>query len=246
MKFIYLCLIVIPFFISCSESPDVAVSDTKGRISRSSSRLITAKGSSVSPVNNANPYDIAGKLHAELYSAYYAEDGLSNNVASIANRVTMLANENQSFTALAGINYSFKSNERVNYILATIDSCTPGIINNSLVANKAKISFNTFVNSLLLLCKSKPNYAVIHDFVVTYENEILDNSTFSLSDKKIILTTTSIARYSVYSLTEGPKKNTDPEWDLLVGNIVGATEGSTESVEKAIVMSLITSISENE
>ncbi len=246
MKFIYLCLIVIPFFISCSESPDLGVSDPKASVSKSSSRLITKKVSTVLPVNNANPYDIAGQLHAELYAVYYAEDSLSSSVASVADRVIMLANENGSFTALAGINYSFKSNGRVTYILSNIDNCAPGIIDNSLVGNEAKISFNTFVNSLLLLCKTESDYAVIHDFVVTYENAISENSTFSLSDKKIILTTTSIARYSVYSIIERPKKNTDPEWDLLVGNIVGGTEGSTESLEKAIVMSLITRIAENE
>lgn len=246
MKFIYLCLIVIPFFISCTESPDVGESDTKASVSKSSSRLITKKSSAVLPINKANPYEIAGQLHAELYALYYAEDSLSSSVASVADRVTMLANENESFTALAGINYSFKSNSRVTYILSAIDSCTPGIINNSLVANKARISFNTFVNSLLLLCKTESDYAVIHDFVVTYENDISENNTFSLSDKKIILTTTSIARYSVYEIIQRPKKNTDPEWDLLVGNIAGGTEGSTESLEKAIVMSLITGIAENE
>ena len=145
MKFIYLCLIVIPFFISCSESTDAIASDTKARVSKLSNRLIADSGGIVSPENDLNPYDIAGQLHAELYAVYYAEDSLSSSVASVADRVTMLANENESFTALAGINYSFKSNGRVTYILSTIDSCTPGIINNSLVANKARISFNTFV-----------------------------------------------------------------------------------------------------
>ncbi|CAM4041979.1 hypothetical protein FLSI110296_10585 [Flavobacterium sinopsychrotolerans] len=246
MKFIYLCLIVIPFFISCSESTDAIASDTKARVSKSSNRLIADSGSIVSPENDLNPYDIAGQLHAELYAVYYAEDSLSSSVASIADRVTMLANENESFTALAGIDYSFLSTDRVTYILSTIDSCTPEIIDASLVAPEAKNSFTTFVNSLFVLCETESNYAVIHDFVVTYENEISENSSFSLSDKEVILTTTSIARYAVYERKKRPKKNTDPEWDLLVANIAGGTEGSAESLEKAIVMSLITSIAENE
>lgn len=246
MKFIYLCLLVIPFFISCSESPDLAELDTKARISKSSSRLIAESGTIVYPENDSNPYDIAGQLHSELYAAYYSEDSLSSSVTGVADRITMLANENESFTDLAGIDYSFLSTDRITYILSTIDSCTPEIIDASLVAPEAKNSFNTFVNSLLVLCERESNYAVIHDFVVTYENEISENSDFSLSDKEIILTTTSIARYAVYERKKRPKKNTDPEWDLLVANIAGGTEGSTESLEKAIVMSLITSIAENE
>lgn len=247
MKFYYLCLTIIPFFISCSDSSNLDPLDSSmASVDNAFQSHNANRGGDVIPSNSANPYDIAGQLHNELYEAYYADDSLSTSVTGISSRVVMIAQENDSFVSLAGPNYSFLSNNRINYILANIDSCTSEVMDTSLTTAEAKTSLSAFISSLLVLCESEEDYGIIYQFMIAYENDILTNSTLTNSDKMIILTTTSIARHSVYERKKKPKANTDPEWDLMVGNIVAGTDGSTDSLEKAIMMSLITGIAENE
>lgn len=247
MKFYYLCLTIIPFFISCSDSSNLELLARTGTTTKAVSLNQHAnRGFEDLPTNIANPYDIAGQLHNELYEAYYAADSLSTGVEGISSRISQIAKENSSFVSLAGPNYSFLSNNRIVCILATIDTCTEAVMAASLMTAQAQTSLSTFISSLLVLCESETDYGIIYQFVVAYEDSILTNSTLNARDMKIILTTTSIARHSVYERKKRPKKNTDPEWDLMVGNIVAGTDGSTESLEKAIMMSVIAGIAENE
>jgi hypothetical protein len=246
MKFNYLCLTVIPFFISCSDSSDLEslVSSTTV-VDNTFENQNTHRDFDVMPANSANPYDIAGQVYNELYEVYYANDSMSASVEVISTRVNRIAQENDSFASLAGSNDSFLLINRVNYILDNIDSCTSEIIDASLTTAQAKISLSSFIGSLLSLCESEEDYGIIYGFVVDYEDSILSDSTFIPLDKKIILTTTSIARHSVYERKKKIRNNNDPEWDLMVGNIAAPVEGSTNSPGNAILMSLIVGIAEN-
>lgn len=109
-----------------------------------------------------------------------------------------------------------------------------------------KVSLDSFVNSLLSLLDKEDNCDVFYDFVVNYEATIINNPLLTERDKRIILTTSSIARHTTYRAMKRPKKNTDPDWDLLIGNIMGGTDGAIYNRAEAITMALVTGIAQNQ
>lgn len=235
MKLFYLSFIVIPFFISCSDT------STTNESSFTSSKISDAL-----PLNSSNPYDVAGQLHNSLYESYYASDSLSGSVSAISSRVCQLAKQNAVFMSLAGSHFPVLSENRIEYILADTSISKSEIIESSFIASTSKTGFSNFIDSVVLLCDTEADYSVIYDFIVGYEATVLSDAALTAWDKKVILITTSITRHSVYERKKRPKKNTDPEWDLMVGNIVAGIEGSTDSIEKAVLMSLITGVAEND
>ena len=62
------------------------------------------------------------------------------------------------------------------------------------------------------------------------------------ADLKILLTTTSIVRYATHHRKKRPKKNTDPEWDLLIFDMAGACSGARTSTQEAVALSVISGI----
>lgn len=239
-SYYYLLLTSITLFTSCSNHEDPVSTDTSGKAVETQ----YARDPN-SAANTANPYDAAGQIFIELYRTYYANYSRGASVSVISSRVNTIALQNSAFVSLAGTSYAFTSTSRVDYILGHISTCTPEIINSSLAGTAARTSLSNFVSSYLVLFQNESNYDVIYDYVAGYEASVIANSAFSPSDKKVILITTSVARFVADDRKKKPKRNTDPEWDLMVGNVMATIEGSTTSTENAIAMSLITGIAEN-
>lgn len=241
MKSYYLCLFLLPLFISCSNSSDSVSLDSTNDVVHRYDQLIDTI-----PINNANPYDLAGQIHNELLFSYYYENTLPLTLTGIINTSTSIANTTPSFIQLIQARpYLFNASGRVAYIISHLDSCQSEIINASLETESGKTSLRNFIRSLLSLCETEDDFAVIYKYVIAYEDGVLNDKMLTDKDKKVILTTTSIARHSAYARKKKPKKNNDPEWLLMVGNIMAATEGATESTEEAVMRSLITGIVEN-
>ena len=234
MKLFYLSLMVIPFFISCSDT------STTNESSFTSSKI-----SDSLPLNASNPYEVAVQLHNFLYETYYDSDSLSGSVSAISSRICQLAKENKRFMSFSGSTLPVLSDNRIEYILTNTSISQSEIIESSLIASASKTSLADFIDSVVLLSDTEDDYSVIFDFIVDYEADVLSNAALTIWDKKVILVTTSITRHSVYERKKRPKKNRDPEWDLMVGNIVAGMDGATDSIEKAVLMSLITGVSEN-
>ena len=85
----------------------------------------------------------------------------------------------------------------------------------------------------------------MYNAVIKYEYTVINNGLITGNDKRIILTTTSILRYSSYRAKKKPKKSTDPDWLISVGHAFGTEEGAEENTAKAIVEGLVTGIVSN-
>lgn len=241
MKFFILCLFVFPFCISCSDTSDISiVSGT----ANANTYLFSSKIGDVSPANPLNPYDIAGQVHTELYAAYYEDDSLSVELSDVINRVLIVSNQNETFMSLSNTSYLIDSTT-ISNLMGQISCCSAQIINSSLTTDEAVISLQSFITTLVPFCDEEDNYKTIHSFITSYENNILESKNIPASDKQVILISTSIIRYSTYERKKRPKKNTDPEWDLMIGNIVGSVDGASEGIEAALLKSLICGIVEN-
>ncbi|WP_291131762.1 hypothetical protein [Flavobacterium sp. UBA7682] len=239
MKFFYLCIFVFPFFISCSDNIDM----------QSQSDAAYHKVDTVIdpiPVNKDNPYDTAGQTHHQLLTSYYDNISLPLTLTGIISSAESIANENPSFVSMTnGVTFKFIYSDRVAAIVSDSGYLLDDTINNSLETIEAKNSLKSFINSLLAKCEYEDDYAVLHNYIVAYEYSVVNQANFTQKDKQVILTTSSIARHSVYARKKKPKRNTDPDWPLLIGNISGAIDGADDRMEDAVMMALITGIVDN-
>jgi hypothetical protein len=238
MKKLYSCLLILTFFTSCTEDSNTLQEvKTNANANRATNEVLA--------LNNNNPYDTVGQLHDELFETYYASGNLPNDINLIINKVESIANSNSTFIAMKGVNYKDVTQQSVTYILEHKSTCVTDIISNSSMTSAAKLSLTDFINYLLLLFPSESSGDVLSDFVIKYENTVIANPLLTTNDKRIMLITTSIARHSAYMARKKPKKNTDPDWTILVGHVIAATEGAEEGSAKAITLALVTGIAQN-
>lgn len=238
MKKIYSCLLILTFFTSCTDDSSTHQEvDTNTIASRTINEVF--------PLNSDNPYDAVGQLHDDLFETYYASENLPGDISGIINRVESIANSNNVFAAMKDANYQAVSQQRVQYITEHATTCVADVISNSSMTTAAKLSLTDFINSLIVLFPTELNGDVLSDFVIKYENAVIANPVFTANDKRIMLITASIARHSTYMARKKPKKNTDPDWIIFVGNIIAATEGAEDGSAKAVTMALVTGIAQN-
>ena len=241
MKFFILCLVVFPFCMSCDDASDISIISGTAN---ANNYLFTNKIGDVSPANPLNPFDIAGQVHTELYAAYYEDDSLVVDLSDVLHRVLLVSNQNETFVSLSNTSYLIDITT-LSSLIAQIDCCSAEIIDNSLATDEAALSLQSFISTLVPFCEEEADYSIIHSFITSYENNVLESKNIPVLDKQVILITTSIIRYSTYERKKRPKKNTDPEWDLMIGNIIGSVDGASEGIETAVLKSLICGIVEN-
>lgn len=236
MKKIYLCLLILTFFGSCAEDEN---------ISQEISSSILKKGvGDTLPAFSANPFDAVGLIYDELFDAYYDGTIRDTTVSSVISTVEAIANSNISFANLDS-SYTSLSAERVQYLAALRPSDIGDIIGASTMSSSGKTSFINFLISYAALYSSETDALTIYNALLKYEESVLNNSLLGLDDKRIILITTSIVRYSSYRAKKKPKKNTDPDWLISVGHVFGTESGAEENEAKAIVEGLVTGIVSN-
>ncbi len=245
MKNIHSCTLLIAFFImmgtglvSCSSDNETTNSENVNSIY--AQRVTTLPG------NDANPYDEVGWLYNELFDTYYTNGNLGGTVSQIASQVQTIADANTSFNLIKGSPYHNVSSTRVQYLVEHATTCVNDVITASSMSTAGKSSLTSFVNSFITFLSTENDCDVIYQKVVAYENEVLHSVALNNTDKRIILTTTSVTRYLSYRNNKKPKKNTDPDWTVLIGNIVASTEGAEYGSAEAATMALVTGIAQND
>jgi hypothetical protein len=236
MKKICSCLIILTFFGSCADDENTALESNPATTNKAELDIL--------PAYDANPYDNAGRIFDELFDVYYDGTSRQQDVQSVITDVKTIANMNNSFVNFSSNNTSL-SVERVEYLAARSTSDIGGIIASSNLSSTGKISFSNFLISFDTLYNSETDASIMYNAVLEYEKAITNNGLLTSQDKRIILITTSILRYSSYRAKKKPKKNTDPYINIWVTHVFGAEEGAEENLEKAIIQGLVTYIVSN-
>ncbi len=236
MKNIYSCLIILTFFASCSQDE---------KANQEINTATSKEAGDILPIYNANPYDNTGRIYDEIFDTYYDGTSRSTNVQSVIADVESIANANSSFVSINSTGYEPLTAERVLYISGRNISDVAGIIGVSDLSPTAKTSFSNFLLSFISLYASDIDEVKIYDAIVKYESIVIVSNLFTENDKRVVLTTTSILRYTSYRAKKKPKKNTDPDWIISVGHAFGTEEGAEENMAKAIVEGLVTGIVSN-
>ncbi|MFW0739762.1 hypothetical protein [Flavobacterium sp. T12S277] len=215
-------MLILPLFtIACSEQHVEETTETAYK-SKSMKKL------DIAPENIANPYDSAGIIHNEILEILENIDFTSMSIEDITILIDSVSATHPELILLAN---DITLSSRVTQITAILDQGNPlsGVLVESNLGVSAKASFSTFLSSLLLVANSP--YEDIHPIIVTYEATVLSNTVFSANDKRIILTASSVARYSI-----AERKRKDKDWETSVTNIIVAAYGAESNTTLGIKM----------
>ncbi|WP_432671727.1 hypothetical protein [Flavobacterium sp. SM2513] len=242
MKNLLLCLLLVFFCASCE------VETAKFESTHPLPEAVTLGQRSLtdSLSNSNNPYDYCGQLFLELHQAYFVgvRDSLALDALVLA--VERVSEESAGFTAIKPRVYQAPLPERVRYFVTSKDSCLTTVLDGSGLSEAAASSFNAFVLEYLSLCASSADYPSIYSFVYHYEATVLGDLRFNAFDQKVLLISSSVARYSAAAKKKRPKKNTDPAWEFLICGIYGSLEGAASSPAEAVTLALAAAIAENQ
>jgi len=205
---------------------------------------LTAKGDT-KPDNDLNPYDIAGRLHDEIADLYYEQYPNPTTNQGIIDGVETVSNSHTDFISVKSGKYYAPTPARVQYFVSNPLTSTAAVIAASPLSALGKSNLSSFVSISLPLCETAVDYDTVYGIIALYEDSVLDSKVLTVQDKKIILTTTSILRYSAYRKRK-PKTKGDRDWEIMITHVAATIEGAGYGIEEAITTALSVGIAEND
>ncbi|WJS93394.1 hypothetical protein NYQ10_14970 [Flavobacterium johnsoniae] len=205
MKNLILCSVLVCFFSSCSTDSEINQSEP---FSNADAKSINGLAL---PMNSSNPFDYKGKIYYDELSSYYQDHQIPNSTFELNNQIKFISMK-MGYGRFSHKNIISFNDSIVDFIMSDPDNMMITIVQNSLLASASKSSLANFLQGLLL--KRELEFGVKYDYVVSYEDSIIENSNIGEDDKDTILTVTSISRYSLYSASE----RKDRDWESSAGN----------------------------
>jgi len=232
MKKFYLGFGIIALtIISCTDEGisnyEPATSEKYTMLSKTANELL--------PQNSENPYDIAGSLYLDIFTLYPDADS-NASIEEIVETVESISLGNSDFVALQGTAINSVDTVMVNNIISNPKGSLNQIIGSSSLTSGAKSSLTGFIDEIEAI--ESEDYQEVYSYIQSYEALVLVNNSFTANDKRVLLSTSSIARYSLYD----KKRPRDRDWETSVGNIIAATGGAINTTALAIKTAVVTDI----
>ncbi len=224
MKNFKIWLVILPLLTTaCSDEYTTNVTE-------SSKGNHLMKKSDPEPNNIANPYDLAGSAHNAILETLDNTDLDSLLIEDVAYLVDSILIVQTELAHLPAASALFTKITEITWLVNDEDAIED-VLDLSPLGNSAQTSLGTFINSALLLGNAP--YKDIYSMITGYEATVLSSAGFTNSEKQIILTTTSIIRYSLYR-----KKRKDKDWETNVGNIAATVSGAEEGTVMGLKMAV--------
>ena len=239
MKTLTLWTIILTLFASCSTENETSISDD-GQTNITSNTVLRKSG--LYPENSNNLYDAAGQLYYAISDTYLLQENVSVTTTGTISQIESIANLNEEYVTLRPATYLSPTAARIDYILSNQQTTALNIIASSSMTANAKLSLSNFLTTLMIYRDLQKEYDLIYRLIVDYETAIIESSTLTATDKKIILTTTSVSRYGFYFASKHRRKPRDRDWDISWGHIIASTDGSEDNTASAIVKSAVCGI----
>lgn len=196
--------------------------------------LLSKKSVQPTPENAANAYDIAGRIHNEILDAYLSctiSHNTINAVSSKIDSISFLNNDLQNLPSPAAHNF-----QQIQQIVDSPELQLEQIIASSPMSAASKDCLSQFMSSVPVW--QGYAYGDAHSLITAFEGGVINNAQFTAEEKRIILTSCSITRYSLYYGSE----RKDKDWETSVGNRVGAVQGALSNSATAVGCSLLAGI----
>ena len=229
-------------FVSCTtDFPTEIQPNSEKEISTEAISRIAANY----PENPENPYDIVGQLSVMILDDYLDLEMGTSTSQSLINQIEGFAQLRLEYQQLVPIDYFPPLPTTIDRIILIDPSDTLAIAKLSEYSMQARGSLIKIIDSLLVFQELQKEEVEIMEFIYNYESSILSNGTFSVLDKKMLLTTTSIARHGLYYAKRRPRRKRDRDWEISWGNMYAAAAGSKDNTAKALIMAVTVGILSN-
>lgn len=240
MKTVFVFFTALLFLSACSNDAALIIDDPSSTTSLNYERV----GDTL-PMNSDNPYDAVGALHYELFSSYYETATAVTDLDTLIQQVETLAYANPSFLSLQGHSFQPVTATRIQSIL-TQPNHLDLTLSTSGISESAQDKLKDFVAVSLEYCDESYDFDTVYAAIVAYETAVLADTDLTMQEQEILLVTSSVIRHSIYTKKKKrPKRNTDPEWDMLVSTFRGAADGAVYDKGSSLLFSLVGGIWEN-
>lgn len=192
----------------------------------------------IAPHNADNPYDAAGDIHNDIMEAIEDINFDSKSIEYIANTIDSVSASHAGLVSLPSGNPTLSIRLPEIAELVNDSNALANTLSISALGASARNSISAFIDSLVL--EPDTPYEDLHSEVVSYEAAILANDSLSTEEKRIILTTTSLIRYSAYK-----KKRKDKDWETSVTSIAAAVRGSDKCIALGLKMAVTVGLCKN-
>lgn len=204
MKTVFIGSILFIFLISCS-------SDQELDIPEDNNKQEVASTTGLLPENKANPMDYQGKRYYDALSIYRQQNEFPNSIAELNQQIRFLGSQfEKSVTTNKGV--ILFTDEIVASIMSDPDNSMIAIVQSSTLGSAAQSNLINFLQGLIV--QRQLAFSISYAYIISYENTIIAESSWSQEEKDTILTISSISRYSLYS--ESDRK--DRDWESSAGN----------------------------
>jgi len=182
------------------------------------------------PANTNNVYDYSGKLYNEILDAAIA-NSTGTGVINVVTDVSAAAALNSGFTAISS-GYNGITTTAVSWVISN-SSNDQTIINSTGASTRGKQELSDFVD----LMEALPNrtYDESYNTIASFEHDVINDSTLNSLDKRILLSATSIARYSLYrTFNNGDDKSWTKHKTGIYGGMIGADTSTAKGVTTGV------------
>lgn len=179
------------------------------------------------PYNTNNPYDSVGILHTYVLDAFLTTYNAFTTIKDVQMNIHGIMHEFDLTEPL-----SFSEQEYLE-IINTPETVWNNLLTTSVFSEVAKDNLKAF-REIMMGWENK-TWSLVYTDLLFYENDVLQNSSLSQDEKRMILTLTSIVRHSIHY----KKGRDDKDWDISVGNFSGALKGAMANTDSALALALI-------
>ena len=220
MKKLIVSVLTIYVFVSCTTDDAVQAQKTNADF-----RPGFIQKNIINPENNNNAYDFVGALHAEILNDYLENNTLPVNLKDVMYDVYDTAVLNNDFVA---INTGSSSLNELKVEKAIDNLTTPlNIVNVTNLSSAGKAKLTVFLADIDDLETMTLSDAVSD--IIAFETTVTNDHNLTVTDNKIILRFTAIARYS---LAYGE----DRGWNKTKAGILASI--NTSYAAEAVVLSI--------
>lgn len=212
------------------------------------------------PGNPKNQFDYVGEIHIEIEAVYMSKYGReSRPTKEICDIVGKLSLENKDFQKLIeNVDYPGIDCEILDKGKEDFSNQYENFINSLNLTQKVKIKIQELVDFMfeLGLKTEEPSYDELYNYVVSFEDEVMNDGGYSEKDLLDLLCSTSTARFSCFfwknelngSAIKTSKAQKRKWWQWLiigvsdvVGGIAGASVGGPAAPATAVSTGVATS-----
>lgn len=203
MKNLLLCGVLLYLLFACS-------SELEFEQSENSNNSESIGKNKVFPLNPANPYDAKGQKYYDAIQLYSKDNTRPNSIEEITDQINFLFElyNHSSFQKNQNLGFTM---EEISGILNNPSVKLLEIVENCSISSASKSQLIVFVQSLI--ARQDQEYAEIRDYIILFDETIVESTILTGDEKETILTVSTISSYALYA--EAERK--DRDWETSVG-----------------------------